>query len=100
MHRRVFTSPSTFGDVLRNPHLAVGPFAFETDAVVAGWRQIRVWPLSSWVVGGVRKIRVKLGSRGNRGFARVIPKSVSADLTPRQVAQLAKVVKEESSKKP
>ena len=61
--------------------------------------------------GGIRKIRVAVGSRGKRGGARVIyywairkdlilllyayPKNVSADLTPRQVAQLAKVVKEE-----
>ena len=61
--------------------------------------------------GGIRKIRVAVGSRGKRGGARVIyywavrkdlilllfayPKSVSADLTPKQVAQLAKVVKEE-----
>ena len=61
--------------------------------------------------GGIRKIRVAIGSRGKRGGARIIyywavrkdlilllyayPKNVSADLTPRQVAQLAKVVKEE-----
>jgi hypothetical protein len=61
--------------------------------------------------GGIRKIRVAVGSRGKRGGARVIyywairrdvilllyayRKNVSADLTPRQVAQLAKVVKEE-----
>jgi len=61
--------------------------------------------------GGIRKIRVAIGSRGKRGGARVIyywavrkdlilllyaySKNVSADLTPRQVAQLAKVVKEE-----
>ena len=61
--------------------------------------------------GGIRKTRVAVGSRGKRGGARVIyywavrkdvilllfayPKSVSADLTPKQVAQLAKVVKEE-----
>ena len=61
--------------------------------------------------GGVRKIRVAVGSRGKRSGARVIyywavrkdlilllyayPKNVSADLTPRQVAQLAKVVREE-----
>ena len=61
--------------------------------------------------GGIRKIRVAVGSRGKRGGARVIyywavrkdvilllyayPKNVSADLPPRQVAQLAKVVKEE-----
>ncbi len=61
--------------------------------------------------GGIRKIRVAVGSRGKRGGARVIyywavrkdlllllyaySKNVSADLTPKQVAQLAKVVKEE-----
>ena len=61
--------------------------------------------------GGIRKIRVAVGSRGKCGGARVIyywavrkdlilllfayPKNVSADLTPKQVAQLAKVVKEE-----
>ena len=61
--------------------------------------------------GGIRKIRVAVGSRGKRGGARVIyywavrrdlilllyayPKNVSADLTQKQVAQLAKVVKEE-----
>jgi hypothetical protein len=61
--------------------------------------------------GGIRKIRVAVGARGKRGGARVIyywavrrdlivllyayPKSVSADLTPKQVAQLAKVVKQE-----
>ena len=61
--------------------------------------------------GGIRKIRVAIGSRGKRGGARVIyywavrkdlilllyaySKNVSADLTPRQVVQLAKVVKEE-----
>ena len=63
--------------------------------------------------GGIRKIRVAVGSRGKRGGARVIyywavrkdlilllyayAKNASADLTPRQVAQLAKVVKEEFS---
>jgi len=61
--------------------------------------------------GGIRKIRVAVGSRGKRGGARVIyywavrrdlilllyayPKNLSADLTPKQAAQLAKVVKEE-----
>jgi hypothetical protein len=61
--------------------------------------------------GGIRKIRVAVGSRGKRGGARVIyywavrkdlilplyaySKNMSADLTPKQVAQLAKVVKEE-----
>jgi mRNA-degrading endonuclease RelE of RelBE toxin-antitoxin system len=61
--------------------------------------------------GGIRKIRLAVGSRGKSGGARVVyywavrkdlilllfvfRKNVSADLTPRQVAQLAKVVKEE-----
>ena len=61
--------------------------------------------------GGIRKIRVPVGARGKRGGARVIyfwavrkdvilllyayAKNVLADLTPMQVAQLAKVVKEE-----
>ena len=61
--------------------------------------------------GGIRKVRVAVGSRGKRGGARVIyywavrkdlilllyayPKNVSTDLTPRQVEQLARVVKEE-----
>ncbi len=61
--------------------------------------------------GGIRKIRVALGGHGKRGGARVIyywairkdlilllycyPKNVTADMTPKQVAQLAKVVKEE-----
>jgi hypothetical protein len=60
--------------------------------------------------GGIRKIRVAVGSRGKRGGARVIyywavrkslilllyayPKNVSADLTPKQVTQLAKVIRE------
>ncbi len=61
--------------------------------------------------GGIRKVRVAVGSRGKSGGARVIyywavrrdlilllfayPKNVTADLTPKQVAQLAKAVKEE-----
>jgi len=61
--------------------------------------------------GGIRKVRVAVGSRGKSGGARVIyywavrkdiilllyayPKNVAADLTPKQVSQLAKVVKEE-----
>lgn len=61
--------------------------------------------------GGIRKVRVAVGSRGKRGGARVIyywavrrdlilllyayPKNVSANLTPKQVEQLARVVKEE-----
>ena len=75
------------------------------------WQRIRVSALSSRVGGGIRKIRVGVGSRGKRGGARVIYywavrrdlilllyaylKNVSADLTPNQVAQIAKVVKEE-----
>jgi hypothetical protein len=61
--------------------------------------------------GGIRKVRVAVGSRGKRGGARVIyywavrkdvilllyayPKNVATDLTPKQISQLAKVVKEE-----
>ena len=61
--------------------------------------------------GGIRKVRVAVGSRGRSGGARVIyywavrkdvvlllyayPKNVAADLTQKQVSQLARVVKEE-----
>jgi len=61
--------------------------------------------------GGIRKVRVAVGSRGKRGGARVIyywamqrdlilllyayPKNVTADLTPKQVSQLARTVKQE-----
>jgi len=61
--------------------------------------------------GGIRKVRVAVGSRGKSGGARVIyywavhrdvilllyayPKNVTANLTPKQIVQLAKVVKEE-----
>ncbi len=61
--------------------------------------------------GGIRKVRVGVGSRGKRGGARVIYywaarrglilllyayfENVTADLTRKQVSQLAKVVKEE-----
>ncbi|MBZ2184513.1 MAG: type II toxin-antitoxin system RelE/ParE family toxin [Bryobacter sp.] len=61
--------------------------------------------------GGIRKVRVAVGSRGKSGGARVIyywavrrdvilllfafPKNVAGNLTARQTAQLAKVVKEE-----
>lgn len=63
--------------------------------------------------GGIRKVRVAVGSRGKSGGARVIyywvvrrdvilllyayPKNVMADLTPNQIARLAMVVKEELS---
>jgi hypothetical protein len=63
--------------------------------------------------GGIRKVRVAVGSRGKSGGARVIyylavrenlipllyayPKNVAADLTQKQIAQLAKVVKKEFS---
>ena len=61
--------------------------------------------------GGIRKVRVAVGSRGKSGGARVIyywaarrdlilllyvyRKNVTANLSPNQVAQLARVVKEE-----
>jgi mRNA-degrading endonuclease RelE of RelBE toxin-antitoxin system len=61
--------------------------------------------------GGIRKVRVAMEGRGKRGGARVIyywavnhdrilllfcyAKNESADLTPRQVAQLARIVREE-----
>lgn len=61
--------------------------------------------------GGIRKIRVAAGSRGKSGGARVIyfwavrkdvilllyaySKNATADLTPKQVSQLGRVVKEE-----
>jgi len=61
--------------------------------------------------GGIRKVRVAVGSRGKSGGARIIyywavrkdvivllyayPKNRAADLTPKQVSQLARVVKEE-----
>jgi hypothetical protein len=63
--------------------------------------------------GGIRKIRVAIGSRGKRGGARVVyywaarrdlilllyayTKNVSSDLTPKQIAHLARVVQEEFS---
>jgi hypothetical protein len=61
--------------------------------------------------GGIRKVRVAIRLRGKRSGARVIyywavrrdlilllyayPKNEAADLTPRQVSRLARVVKEE-----
>ena len=61
--------------------------------------------------GGIRKVRVAVGSRGKSGGARIVyywavrrdvilllfvyAKNVAEDLTPKQIAQLAKVVKEE-----
>jgi hypothetical protein len=63
--------------------------------------------------GGIRKIRIAVGSRGKRGGARIIyywavrkdlilllyayPKNMLADLSRKQVTQLAKMVKEEFS---
>jgi hypothetical protein len=63
--------------------------------------------------GGVRKVRLAVGSRGKSGGARVIyywavrrnvilllyayPKNATADLTPKQVSLLAKIVKQEFS---
>jgi hypothetical protein len=63
--------------------------------------------------GGIRKVRVGVASRGKRGGARIIyywavrrnlilllyayPKNVAADLTPKQLSQLARVVQEEFS---
>ena len=63
-----------------------------------GWQRIQVSALSSKVAAEYARFAWRLGARGKRGGARVIyyyPKNVSADLTPKQVAQLAKVVKEE-----
>ena len=64
--------------------------------------------------GGIRKVRVGVGTKGKSGGARIIyywaisrdtiillyayPKNVVADLTPQQVLRLAKAVKEEFSK--
>jgi hypothetical protein len=61
--------------------------------------------------GGIRKVRIAVGSRGKSGGARVIyywavrkdlilllyayKKNVVADLTAKQVSQLAEIVKEE-----
>jgi hypothetical protein len=61
--------------------------------------------------GGIRKVRVAVGTRGKSGGARVIyywavrrdiilllfayPKNAAEDLTPKQVSQLAKIVQEE-----
>jgi hypothetical protein len=63
--------------------------------------------------GGIRKIRIAVRSRGKSGGARIIyywelrkdlillvyayPKNVTADLTPKQIRQLANVIKEEFS---
>jgi len=61
--------------------------------------------------GGLRKIRVAVGTKGKSGGARIIyywaarkdvilllyaySKNVSADLTPKEVSRLAKVISEE-----
>jgi hypothetical protein len=64
--------------------------------------------------GGIRKVRIAVGAKGKSGGARVIyywaikkdlilllyayPKNQAADLTAKQVSQLAKAVKEEFGK--
>ena len=47
--------------------------------------------------GGIRKVRVAVGTRGrNRIFLLyAYPKKVTANLTPKQITQLAQVVKED-----
>jgi hypothetical protein len=76
-----------------------------------GWQRIQVLALSSRVVAEYERFAWRLVRRGKRGGARIIyywavrkdmilllyacAKNVSADLTPGQVAQLAKVVKDE-----
>lgn len=66
--------------------------------------------------GGIRKVRVAVGSKGKSGGARVIyywavrknvilllyvfPKNVASNLTAKQAAQLAKIVKEEYRDEP
>ena len=72
------------------------------------WRRIRVWEVRVKGGGGIRKIRVAVGSRSKLGGDRVIyswavrfccgscvSDQRSADLTLKQVAQLAKAVSEE-----
>ena len=77
------------------------------------WRPIRLLATSFEEAGGIRKVRMPLAGRGKRGGARVIyywavrkdlilllymyPKSARADLSNGQIAQLARVVKEEFS---
>jgi mRNA-degrading endonuclease RelE of RelBE toxin-antitoxin system len=79
-----------------------------------GSRRIRNSALSSQAAGGIRKVRVAVGSRAKSGGARIIyywavrrsvilllyayPKNVAADLTSKQISKLAKVVKEEFGK--
>ena len=76
-----------------------------------GWQRIQVSVLSSRVVAEYERFAWRLVRAVSAGGARVIyywavrkdlilllyayAKNVSADLTPRQVAKLAKVVKEE-----
>ena len=75
------------------------------------WRQGQVSALSSRVAAEYARFAWRLGRVASAGAARVIyysavrkdvillpyayPKNVSADLTPKQVTQLAKVVKQE-----
>ena len=74
-----------------------------------GWQRIRVSALSSRVAAEYARFAWRLGraasavapastGRVRRDLILLLyayPKNVSADLTPKQVAQLAKVVKEE-----
>ena len=61
-----------------------------------GWLRIQVSALSSKVAAEYARFRV-WSARQVWGRPRhlLLPKNLSADLTPKQVVQLAKVVKEE-----
>jgi len=67
-----------------------GPFS-------PGWQRIQVSALSSKAAAEYADSRRVWFARQVWGRPRhlLLPKNVSADLTPKQVAQLAKVVKEE-----
>jgi len=88
--------------------------ALLTDEVY-GHFQAQLVKIRSWAHlsggGGIRKIRLAVGGRGKSGGARVIyfwavrqdvillifayAKNDTADLTPKQIVKLAKLVKEE-----
>jgi len=77
---------------------------------IAAGRQSPTWRRNQGS-GGIRKLRGAVGSRGKSGGARLIyysaaqrnvilllyayAKSVAADLTPKRILQLSKLVKEE-----